>query len=215
MGRRSTTNKQQMTRGIIDAASRCFGGSGYAQITVDDIAHEASVSKPMLYRSFDSKAELYEVVLNAHAREFTGRLDAALDRFLIMDQSEVVRTLPILAVFVDYAKQCDDGYRLLFESEVVHDPEFAGIVKEFIRSVRIKLLSVPYRCFGEGLTEEVRHTESQVILGSTINIARKIASTRVELEVQELTSLYRSLLLLPKIAEIDPDGVRTQLRLAC
>ncbi|MCP3425161.1 TetR/AcrR family transcriptional regulator [Rothia sp. AR01] len=215
MGRRSTANKQQVTRGIIEAASRCFAESGYAQITVDDIAHEAKVSKPMLYRYFDSKAELYEDVLNAHVREFMGRLDVILDRFLILDQASIVRELPILAVFVNYAKDSDDGYQLLFESEAIHDPEFSGIVHDFIRSLRTKLLSVPYRCFSEGVTDEARHAESQVILGSTINIARRISGARTELEVEELTGLYRSLLLLPRIAEIEPDCVKNQLRLAC
>ncbi|MCP3425139.1 TetR/AcrR family transcriptional regulator [Rothia sp. AR01] len=178
MGRRSTVNKQQVTRGIVEAASRCFAESGYAQVTVDDIAHEAKISKPMLYRYFDSKSELYEDVLHAHGREFMGRLDVILDRFSTLDQSEVVRELPILAVFVTYAKDSDDGYQLLFESEAIYDPEFSEIVQDFIRSVRTKLMSLPYRCFSEGVTDEVRHAESQVILGSTINIARRISRAR-------------------------------------
>ncbi|MCP3425588.1 TetR/AcrR family transcriptional regulator [Rothia sp. AR01] len=211
MGQRSTANRRQVARGIMEAASRCFGESGYAQITVDDIAHEAGISKPMLYRSFDSKAELYEAVLATHTQEFLERLDAALDRSLIMDRSTSTERLPLLMVFVDYARQRDAGFRLLFESEAIFDPEFSGIVTEFLRTVRTKLLSVRNRRDDDGLTEEVRHTESQLILGSTIVVAGKIAGAQSERERQELVGLYRSM-VLPRIAGIGGGGGRVRLK---
>lgn len=49
------TREQQM----IDVATEVFGGHGYHATSMDQIAYEARISKPMLYAYFDSKEGLY------------------------------------------------------------------------------------------------------------------------------------------------------------
>ncbi|CAM5337533.1 TetR/AcrR family transcriptional regulator [Streptomyces abikoensis] len=51
---------------IETAAARLFGERGYAATTIDDIAAAAGLSKPMLYRHFDSKKELHLELLERH-----------------------------------------------------------------------------------------------------------------------------------------------------
>ena len=60
---------------IVDAASRAFARAGFAKTSLDAIAAEAAVTPVILYRHFDSKADLYRAVLDrAHTqlREATG-----------------------------------------------------------------------------------------------------------------------------------------------
>jgi AcrR family transcriptional regulator len=46
-------------RTLLDAAARAFSASSFAGTTTADIAREARVSEPILYRHFGSKRELY------------------------------------------------------------------------------------------------------------------------------------------------------------
>lgn len=90
---------------IVAAATEAFARAGYAATSLDDIAIEAGVSRVILYRHFESKAELYEAVLDrvgdvlaAHVNERVGGYtEASLDGF------------------VDAAAAEPAGFRLLFQ----------------------------------------------------------------------------------------------------
>jgi AcrR family transcriptional regulator len=51
---------------IVEAAGRLFGERGYEATRLDDVAAAAGVTKPILYRHFDSKNELYLALLERH-----------------------------------------------------------------------------------------------------------------------------------------------------
>ena len=51
---------------ITEAAGRLFGERGYDGTRLDDIAAAAGVTKPVLYRHFDSKRDLYLALLARH-----------------------------------------------------------------------------------------------------------------------------------------------------
>ena len=55
---------------IVEAAGRLFGERGYDGTRLDDIAAAAGVTKPILYRHFDSKRDLYLALLHATGRTF-------------------------------------------------------------------------------------------------------------------------------------------------
>ena len=60
---------------IVDAALRVFSTGSYSGATTADLAREAGVSEPILYRHFASKRELYFACLD----EAWHRLEAAID----------------------------------------------------------------------------------------------------------------------------------------
>src|SRR5260370_10110444 len=73
---------------ILLAAPRAFARAGFAATNLEDIATEAGVGRVILYRHFESKAELYRAVLRqaedrlaevAGAAEFT---DSSLDSLI-------------------------------------------------------------------------------------------------------------------------------------
>jgi AcrR family transcriptional regulator len=49
---------------ILASAEACFGTLGFQKTTVVEIAAAAQVSKPLVYRYFESKEHLYEVVIS-------------------------------------------------------------------------------------------------------------------------------------------------------
>lgn len=56
---------------IEDSAARLFARHGYEGTRLDDIAADAGVTKPILYRHFDSKNDLYLALLERHRNQST------------------------------------------------------------------------------------------------------------------------------------------------
>jgi AcrR family transcriptional regulator len=100
---------------ILAAATRAFARSGYAATGLDDIAAEAGISRVILYRHFDSKADLYRAVLD-HA---CLRLAAAV--------GEREFTPASVGALLDAAAADPDGFRLLFH-HAAREPEFRAEV---------------------------------------------------------------------------------------
>ncbi|NAS25843.1 TetR family transcriptional regulator [Herbidospora sp. NEAU-GS84] len=87
---------------ILDAATRAFARNGFADTGLDDIAAEAELTRAMLYRHFESKADLYRAVLDRSC----ARLIEATGSGNYDD-----RAIPAL---VEAASADPDGFRLLF-----------------------------------------------------------------------------------------------------
>src|SRR5689334_23132155 len=52
-------------RQIVDAARACFLRFGYAKTSLDDIAKQAGLSRPLLYRKFKNKEEIFAAVFES------------------------------------------------------------------------------------------------------------------------------------------------------
>jgi AcrR family transcriptional regulator len=121
---RRTARREQ----ILAAATRAFAHGGFAATSLDDVAVEAGVSRVILYRHFESKADLYRAVLD-HA---CARLVAAVGAGDYTPDS--VDAL-IGAAVADPA-----GFRLLFQ-HAAREPEFRQQMDAF----RASMVAVAYR----------------------------------------------------------------------
>jgi AcrR family transcriptional regulator len=63
---------------IIGAASRLFATRGYANTSIDDVAAQAGVTKPIVYRHFGPKKKLHLALLAFHRDELLGTLAEAM-----------------------------------------------------------------------------------------------------------------------------------------
>src|SRR5436190_20351877 len=63
---------------LLTVARRAFGRSGFHGVSMDEVAKEAGVTKPILYDHFNSKEELYVALLEADAEALEERVRAAL-----------------------------------------------------------------------------------------------------------------------------------------
>lgn len=64
---------------ILAAAGRVFAARSFHDASMDDVAHEAQVGKPTVYRYFPSKDALFAAVFVETLNELEARLDRALD----------------------------------------------------------------------------------------------------------------------------------------
>jgi AcrR family transcriptional regulator len=121
---------------ILRAASRRFARGGYAATSMDEIAAEASVSKLMLYRHFNSKHELYEAALD----EVRSRLHAVEHRpatLAGLTPEEGIREAAVtLLATIRAAREVPDAYRLLYV-HAAREPEFAA----YVNNIRARALA--------------------------------------------------------------------------
>ncbi|MDX6475211.1 MAG: hypothetical protein QOH95_722 [Gaiellaceae bacterium] len=130
-----TQTKQRLTAGarrqaVLDTACRVFSRSSYRGATTAEIAREAGISEPILYRHFGSKRDLYIACLDeawgsfraeaerAMAQDPAGCLGAIADRYMAKGKRLRVVDLWIQAL-----------------TEATEDPLIAKALRQQIREV--------------------------------------------------------------------------------
>jgi TetR/AcrR family transcriptional regulator, mexJK operon transcriptional repressor len=73
-GRTADLRRILKKRQILDGARQVFLLNGYAEASMDEIAVQAGVSKGTLYNHFDSKDDLFKLLINEEARRITSEL---------------------------------------------------------------------------------------------------------------------------------------------
>jgi AcrR family transcriptional regulator len=94
---------------IVEAAGRLFGERGYDGTRLDDIAAAAGVTKPILYRHFDSKRDLYLALLARHRddlQSFTGAMPA--------EGPHRERLRAVLKIWLTYVEAHAYAWKMLF-----------------------------------------------------------------------------------------------------
>ncbi|WP_020574223.1 TetR/AcrR family transcriptional regulator [Actinopolymorpha alba] len=104
---------------ILSAATQAFGRSGFAATSLDAVATEAGVSRVILYRHFESKADLYRAVLD----RANARLAAAFP-----DGQPF--TMASIDALLDAATADPAGFRLLFH-HAAREPAFREEMDRF------------------------------------------------------------------------------------
>ena len=103
--------RAQRREQILDAAVRAFVRTGFAATNLDDVAAEAGITRVLLYRHFDTKADLYRAALDRACARLVDAVGA--DNFTENSIGALVRA----------AAADPDGFRLLFR-HAAREPEF-------------------------------------------------------------------------------------------
>jgi AcrR family transcriptional regulator len=99
---------------IMRAAGRLFARDGYAGTRIDDIAAAAGVTKPIVYRHFESKQALYMALLAKHEADLPTFLEgvAPVSADSSTDGDALFRT--ILEHWLDYVHENQHAWLMLF-----------------------------------------------------------------------------------------------------
>ncbi|PID52986.1 MAG: TetR family transcriptional regulator [Micrococcales bacterium] len=117
---------------LLVAAQEVFASCGFHSASMEDIGTRAGVSKPVLYQHFSSKLELYLAVLDDLSADLLCTVESALHGPTTDGKSRLTRTVHAYFEFVDRAER---PYRLLFESDLIHEPQVAQRVDRLARLV--------------------------------------------------------------------------------
>jgi AcrR family transcriptional regulator len=113
---------------ILAAATAAFARGGYAATSLEDIATEAGVTRVILYRHFESKADLYRAVLD-RAKQ---RLDEATGAPEFTDAS--------IDALLGVAAEDPAAFRLLFQ-HAAREPAF----REEMDRLRAEAIAMTHR----------------------------------------------------------------------
>lgn len=116
---------------VLGVAQDLFAREGYHHVSMDDIADRAEVSKPVLYRHFPSKLDLYLAVVDHRGEALVAAVDealAAVDRGDQPSGRAVVRG--IVQAYVEFVEHAGDSFSLLFESDVTRDTDVRSRVEQ-------------------------------------------------------------------------------------
>ena len=93
----------------MESAGRLFGQHGYDGTRLDDVAAAAGVTKPILYRHFDSKKALYLALLERHRDDLSTFADV-----IPPEGTAEQRVRAVLEVWLDYVQTHAYAWRMLF-----------------------------------------------------------------------------------------------------
>lgn len=109
--RRTRLAAEQRRALIEEAAARLFAERGYSGTTIDAVAGAAGVTKPMVYRHFDSKRALHLALLEKHRDELAR---AALAEYAAGDDPLELRVAAMIDAWFTYVERHPYAWRLLF-----------------------------------------------------------------------------------------------------
>ncbi|MFC7612915.1 TetR family transcriptional regulator [Actinokineospora soli] len=100
---------------LLDVARALFAEKGFEAASVEEIAHRANVSKPVVYEHFGGKEGIYAVVVDREMRTLLSGMTSALS------EDAHPRLLLERAAFalLDYIEGSTDGFRILVRDSPV------------------------------------------------------------------------------------------------
>jgi AcrR family transcriptional regulator len=109
---------------LLEVARKVFGRHGFHTVTMDTVAREAGVTKPILYDHFPSKRDLYLALLEADLASLRERLHDALDR----STGNRERIRGSFQAYFDFVDEHAEGFRLLMQEATGPERQFREMV---------------------------------------------------------------------------------------
>jgi AcrR family transcriptional regulator len=154
---------------VLDAALKLFLESGYDGTSMQAVADEAGVTKPVVYACFDSKDQLFRALLTREEERIVGEIQGA---FANADLSDPETTL--VEGFTGFLRAVDESpevYRLIFLGEGGGNAAVAHRIQRG-REEQVSRLSALARRWleadGNGKRSEAEIERTARLLGNTI-----------------------------------------------
>jgi AcrR family transcriptional regulator len=138
-GTRSVPRETRMEE-MLQVAARVFAARGYHGTSMDDIASQADISKPLLYRYFGSKDGLYIALIERAGEHLLAGMG------LISHEGDplarVERGVNAILTFIDRYR---DFWRVLFSEGLIASPPVA----EHVMKLRNRMIAHSNRTFAQ------------------------------------------------------------------
>lgn len=121
---------------LIRVGRSLFADKGYEAVTVEEVAAEAGVSKPVVYEHFGGKEGLYAVVVDREMTDLLSRIQAAL----VPNEPKLMLQSVVLA-WLDYISGETEGFRVLVRDSApgVAEGSFASLLRDVAERVAGRL----------------------------------------------------------------------------
>jgi AcrR family transcriptional regulator len=150
---------QQRREQLIGVGRKLFAEKGYEAVSVEEIASEAAVSKPVVYEHFGGKEGLYAVIVD---REMNVLLEM-ITNSLTGDHPRLLLEQAGLALF-EYIEDETDGFRILVRDSPVSmsTGSFASLILEVAARVE-HVLATQFK--SRGFNPKFSEMYAQMLVG--------------------------------------------------
>ena len=121
-------------------AKKSFSDRSYDDVSIDDLAREARISKGLLYHYFPTKRDLYVAGLREIADELVDRVHA-----VPVDLPPAERVRAGLDAYLDHISQHARAFVSLMRGGIGSDPEVASVIEGVRRRLSERFLEVAER----------------------------------------------------------------------
>ena len=142
---------------LIAVAREVFAEKGFAVASIEEVAHRAKVSKPVVYEHFGGKEGLYAVVVDREMSDLLDRLTRALSSGHPRELAEQA-ALALLT----YIEEQTDGFRILSRDSSVAGGAFSSLLNDIANQAEYVLV----REFGRrGISTKHAAMYAQMLVG--------------------------------------------------
>ncbi|OLF15272.1 TetR/AcrR family transcriptional regulator [Actinophytocola xanthii] len=145
---------------LLDVARSLFAEKGFDGASVEEIAHRANVSKPVVYEHFGGKEGVYAVVVDREMHSLLAEMTSALA------ENAHPRLLLERAAFalLDYVESSADGFRILVRASPVASATgtFSSLLNDIASQVE-SILGVQFS--SRGYDPKLAALYSQALVG--------------------------------------------------
>jgi AcrR family transcriptional regulator len=120
---------------LLQLARRAFSEASYDEVSIDDLAREAKISKGLLYHYFPTKRDLYVAALRVIADELVAHVHA-----IPRDQPPAERVRAGLDAYLDYITMHARAFVALMRGGIGSDPEVAQVIEGVRGALAAELL---------------------------------------------------------------------------
>lgn len=121
--RRVRLDNDERRAQLLTLARKAFSDRSYDEVSIDDLAREAKISKGLLYHYFPTKRDLYVAGLREIAEELVQTLTS-----VPLDLPPAVRVGRSLDAYLDFVTEHSRAYVSLLRGGIGSDPEVAAVV---------------------------------------------------------------------------------------
>ena len=177
-------------KAIVDAALRVFSEGSYAGATTAEIAREAGVSEPILYRHFASKQALYLACIETAWQ----RVRAAWDEAVTAEPDPRAWTQAMSNAFLDFKEQRSAVAQLWLRAltESGDDPEIRRYLRRHLREVHAFVADVVRRCQAAGAIPQERDPRAEAWIFIAVGLLSAVAGRLGALPPDDLERIRAS-----------------------
>jgi len=156
---------------LLNVARTVFGKSGFHAASMETVAKEAGVTKPILYDHFPSKKDLYLALLDADLAVLHDEVSKALNSPI--GNRERIRGS--FQAYFDFVDEHAEGFRLLMQESIGTDAAFRGRVSEVRDQILKEVADLIVRESKGTLDREHAETVSLGLIGMVETVAQRDA----------------------------------------
>ena len=154
---------------LLEVARRVFGTSGFHSVSMDEVAEQAGVTKPILYDHFSSKKDLYLALLD----EDLAVLREMVRQALASPIGNRERIRASFQAYFDFVHEQADGFRLLMQETVGAEREFRERVHAFRDEILREVADLIERESAGRLNREQAETVALALIGMVETVAQR------------------------------------------